>query len=97
MCSCTRTLTCGLNQGQCFQLSSHQDLLYLSVGGGESDVTHVSNHDVLHTDVILPEGGDEEKRAGEGVRMKEEIDEERTRNYVKKRESVKKTVENRRE
>lgn len=54
----THILTRGLDQGQCFELSSQQDLLYISIGGGESDVTHVSNHDVLHTDVILPEGGE---------------------------------------
>lgn len=49
------TITSGFNQGQCFELTSQQHLLQVSIGRVKSDVAHIPNHYVLHTDIILPE------------------------------------------
>lgn len=51
----SHALTSGFNQGQCFKLSSQQHLLQVPIGRGKSDVAHIPDHDVLHTDIILPE------------------------------------------
>lgn len=49
-------LTFGLHQGQGFKLACYESFLQIPVRGGESDITHVSHHYVLHTDIIFPSG-----------------------------------------
>lgn len=48
-------LTPGLNQCQSLELTSQQHLLQVPVARVQSDVTHIPDHNVLHTDIILPE------------------------------------------
>lgn len=47
--------TSGFHQGQCFELTRQQHLLQVPIGRVKSDVAHIPDHDVLHTDIILPE------------------------------------------
>lgn len=43
----------GLHQGQGFKLACYESFLQIPVRGRESDISHVSHHYVLHTDVIF--------------------------------------------
>ena len=53
VCVC---LTTGLEQGQGLEVSSQQYIMQVSVAAVEGDVHHIPDHDVLHTNIILPEG-----------------------------------------
>lgn len=54
-CICTRVCcTCGLHQRHRFEVSYQEDLVKVSVDGVQRDITNISDHDVLHTNIILP-------------------------------------------
>ena len=48
-------LTDGLHQGEGLQVSRQQDVVQVSVAAVQRDVPDVPYHDVLHSNIILPE------------------------------------------
>lgn len=55
-------LTGWFHQCQSLEVACHQDVLQISVAAVQCDVPHVSHHDVLHTNIVLPEKGKEKEK-----------------------------------